>query len=56
VVKDERARQRRALARKFLQLRTKLDRAERINARLHQRGVCVNRATSDASHEVKHLI
>jgi hypothetical protein len=39
-----------------LQLRTKLDRAERIDACLHQRGVCVNRATSDALHEVKHLV
>ena len=56
MVKDERARQRHILARRALQLIAQLDRAKRVDARFHQRRVCVDEAAYGAPHHVKHRV
>ena len=54
MVKDERARQSKASACRLLQLVAKLDRAERVDARLHQRRVRVDRPARRALHHDEH--
>mmetsp|Transcript_33905 Transcript_33905/g.84937 ORF Transcript_33905/g.84937 Transcript_33905/m.84937 type:complete len:581 (-) Transcript_33905:28-1770(-) len=54
VIEHHRARQRRAAARRPLQLVAQLDRAQRVDARLHQRRVGVDRAARRAPHHLQH--
>jgi len=56
MIKDERGRQHRPLARRLLQLIPQLDRAERVEPGLHQRRVRVNRAARRATYDFQNFI
>ena len=56
VVEDQRARQRRLAPHRLLQLVAQLDRAQRVEARLHQRRVRIDRAARRALHERQHRL
>ena len=56
VVEDKRGRQRLTVARHRLQLVPQLDRAERVDPRLHQRRVRIDRAARRAPHDAKHRL
>ena len=56
VIEHERARQHRALARRHLQLVAQLDRAQRVDTRLHQRRIRVHVAARRPPHHLEHRL
>ena len=55
IVEDQRARQRDTLGSYSLQLCAKLNRAERVDPRLHQWSVCVHTMSSNPLHKFEHF-